>query len=140
MKNVLDKLMMRSNDYVAAIDVEDDHVLADIRSTAKAMVCVGKAGSVGFEGLKDIKVFKSIKQVDESVFNKVLVTYSDELNLKNVVRIAENLGMVLICGVPGDKKEVFENLLARKAGIYEVWDFESDKKDNVDFLFKVRKY
>ena len=140
MKNILDKLMIRSSDYVATVDVEDDNVLSKIYRIAKGMICAGKVGQDDLSGLEKIKVVKNIKQIDEDVFNKIIVIYSDEINLKSLVRIAEHLGHVLICEIPIDKKEIFENLLAQKAGIYETWDFAGDKKGCVDFLFKVRKY
>jgi len=140
MRNVLEKLMVRSSDYVATIDVEDDYTLASMYDAAKAMVCVGRMGQDSFEGLKNTKVIKNIKQMDDNIFNKIVASYSDDLNLRSVVRVAGHMGLVLICDVPEQKKEIFESLLAKKAGIYEVWDLESDTNECVDFLFKVRKH
>ena len=140
MKNVFEKLDIRGCDYVAAIDIEDDNILSQLYHSSKGLVCAGKAGTKRFDGMKEINIYKEPKQIDDDVFNKVVANYEDDLNLKGLVRISENKALVLICGVPQEKKDIFESILEKKAGIFEYWDFDSDKQDCRDFLFKVRKY
>jgi hypothetical protein len=140
MNNVFEKLDIRGSDYVAAIDVEDDNLLSQLYHSCKGLVCAGRAGTKRFDGMKEINIFDKPNQIDDDVFGKVVVNYGEDLNLKGLVRISENKALVLICGVPQDKKEIFESILDKKAGITECWDLVSDQQNCVDFLFKVRKY
>ncbi len=140
MKDVFEKLFVRSSDYVATVDVEDGYILSHLFKHSKGLVCAGRISNKNFEGLGTVKVVKGVKQLDQSIFNKVLAVYSDELNFKGLVNSVDNLGLVLLCRVPEEKKEVIENLLAQKAGVFEIWDLNSDKQNCIDLLFKVRKY
>ena len=96
MKDVFDKLFVRSTDYVATVDVEDSDVLSDLYQSSKGLVCVGKVSDKNFEGLGTVKMLKGVKQLDSSIFNKILAVYNDELNIKGIVSAAENLGLVLL--------------------------------------------
>jgi hypothetical protein len=140
MKDVFEKLSVRSTDYIATVDVEDSTILSNLHSSCKGMVCVGKVSNKNFEGLGTVKLVKGVKQLDPSIFNKILAVYNDELNIKGLVTATENFGLVLICRVPEEKRELFTGLLAQKAGIFDVWNLDSDKKGAIDILFKVRKY
>jgi len=138
MKDVFDKLSIRTTDYFAAIDVDNESLLSKICDSVKGIACAGEVGKKKFDNLKDVKIVKSLKQLDDSVFDKVLAKYSDTLNLKSLVRITDHFGMVLICNVPKNKVGILADVLGRKAGIFELWSIPD--KSSVDILFKVRKY
>lgn len=139
MRNVVEKLFVSSQDLVAAVDVTDDYTLEDLHKTSKTLVGAGVFGRRGFEGMKNVKIVKGPRQLDDSVFSKVVAKYNDDLNLKSLVRICDNKGLVLITSLPEDKVSEFEGLLADKAGVFETWTLASDKPNCSDFLFKVRK-
>lgn len=140
MNNVFEKLSVRSSDYVACINIEDDKILSSMQKSVKGMVCAGKISKTNFDGLKNIKIVKKTQSLDEGIFHKVLCIYNDELNLRTLVKISENFGLVLVCNTPRQKAGIFEDLLSSKAGVCDFWHFNSGKEGYVDFLFKVRKY
>ena len=140
MIDILNKLSISSKDYIACIDTVDERILFDIYNTVKGIVCVGRTTKKNFDGFQNIKILKSAKQLDESIFNKILANYSEDLNLKYLFDSTENLGLVLICNVPHDKESMLSELLERKAGIFDFWSFKNNTKNTVDILFKVRKY
>lgn len=140
MNENFDKLSIQTTDYLAAVDVANERLLYDMAKTVKGMVCVGRSKRRASSDLKDVRFVKSIKQLDDSVFDKLIITYTESLNLKSIVRVTDHRGMVLITRLPSEKLEIFIKLLEKKAGIFEVWPIYGRDSRVCDVLFKVRKY
>jgi len=140
MNENFDKLSIRATDYLTAVDVGNERFLYDAAKTVKGMVCVGCPKRKGTSGLDSVKFVKNIRQLDSSVFDKLITTYSEALNLKSIVRVVDHMGLALINKIPIEKLEIFTKLLEKKAGIVEVWPIYSRNSNFCDILFKVRKY
>lgn len=129
----LDKLSVRTSDYVAAINVSDK-LLASLVSCSQG---------VAYSGREQPLICRSVNKVthlEESAFDKVVTPYSPNLNLGELIRIADHGAMVLVTCVPNDGYLCgVESYLERK-GVFETWCFRTGKEDYLDLLFKVRKY
>jgi len=132
---VMDKLSIRTTDYFSSVWIDDVSLLDDICNMVRGMVMVGPR--VKSETLKEVKNVKSIKTLDEGVFDKVLANYHDKLKFGQLIRIADNFSIVTVLGVPKVGLETIISYLEQK-GIFEIWS--TDCGENVDLIFRVRKY
>jgi hypothetical protein len=137
---VKEKLSLRSSDYFVAIGIEDGKFLSRFIDDTRGVACVARFNKSKFPKLKDSKIVDDIKNLDDSVFDKVLANYSDDLNIKHLVRIADHFGLVLIQNVPYNRQKILSQLLQVKAGIFEIWSLSGNRSGLCDLLFKVRKY
>jgi len=140
MREIFDKLSIRTTDYFASIGILNEKFLSKIMNGVKGMACVGPVDKKRYKNLENIRVVKDIKELEESVFDKILAVYSEYLNFKELVKVVDHFGMVLIQDVPINKQSVLLNLLGTKAGIFETWILRNRNQSFVDLLFKVRKY
>lgn len=140
MQEVFDKLSIRTTDYVATIGVKDERFLSQMLDSVKGMVCVGDINKKKFKNLENVKVVKSVGDLDNSAFDKVLVSYGDNFRAKELIDISDNLGMVLVGRLPKDMRGKGFKIALRKMGIFEIWELERNLSNSVDLLFRVRKY
>ena len=130
---MLNKLSVRTSDYVAAIGV-GDKLLTSL---------VGSARGVAYAGSGKPLICRSVQSVadlEDSVFDKVITPYSSHVNFRELIRVADHGAMVLVTYVPNDGDLCgIESYLERK-GVFERWCLRRSKDDCVDLLFKVRKY
>ena len=136
----LDMLSMRTTDFVATIDIDDGNFLSRLARCTNGMACVAKLNKNRFEDLKNVRFVPRLKDLEDSVFSKVLARYHYKLNLRHLVRITEPLGLVLIQGVPKEKCDKLSQLLYDKSGIDEIWQLPGCYANSTDLLFKVRKH
>lgn len=111
------------------------------------------------DNMRNVRFVYSLKEMDESAFDKVLYMYSQNSSepekemketLKSLVRVSDNMGLILIANIPLNTRErsngvfrydvkLFEDWLDNK-GIYNRWFLRhSDDSDVCDILIKVRK-
>ena len=137
---VAEKLSLRTVDYFASIGIDDGVFLSGFVDMTKGTACVANFNKDRFKKLANSKVVEDVRSLDDSVFDKVLANYSDDLNIRQLVRITDNFGMVLIQNVPNNKQKVLTRLLNNKAGIFDIWTLFNNRVGSCDLLFKVRKY
>lgn len=148
MKDFLNKLDIRSSDFVATVGFEDGFFLTEMKRLSKGLACVGSINKKTFSDLRGVRSVDSEKQLDDGAFDKILAVYSDYLSLDDLIRSADHLGMVLVTNIP---REILDDntvvggrkgLLMKfnKQGIFDVWFLKNGRKGTFDLLFKVRKY
>jgi hypothetical protein len=147
MRELLEKLDIRSTDFVATVGHEDGFFLMNLKNCSRGLACVGNLNKKLFSGLRGVRSLDSEKQLDDGAFDKILAVYSDYLSLDELVRAVDHKGMILVSGVPkslvddpkiiGGKKGLLRKF--HNQGIFEVW-FLRGKKGTFDLLFRVRKY
>lgn len=132
--NILDKLSVRTSDYVAAINVSDN-VLAAL---------VACSQGVAYSGDGNPYVCRSVKKVsslEDSAFDKVIMPWSTHVKLGELIRIADHQAMVLVTHLPNNDALVngMMSYLKRK-GAFEQWLLRDHASDYLNLLFKVGKY
>lgn len=130
--NFVSILDIRSTDYIAVINNNIPGLTSKAMASAKGAVYVGDGKERG------VKNETNIQSLDSSIFNKVLMRYTANTNLTEMVRIADHLGLVFLYDIPQEQKNNVFNFCFRH-GLFEVWPVsETDKSCNL--LIKVRKY
>ena len=140
MIQTLEKLSLRKTDYIAMVGDFDGFSLSSILKSASGMVVVGDVNKKMFSNLRDVRSLEHEAQLDEDAFDKILINYSDDLELYNLYKAADHFGLVLITNVPFKVAEGYEKTL-NAWGIYETWRLNNNfrTKGTCDLLFKVRK-
>jgi len=89
----LDKLSVRTSDYVAAIDV-NDKLLTALVSCSQGVAYSGKGKPFICRSVK------SVGHLEDCAFDKVVTPYSSYVNLKELIRVADHKAMVLVTYIP----------------------------------------
>lgn len=132
--NLANKLSLQTSDYLATVNVDNKSV-NEFSKLVKNVVAVNRFR----KSFENVKFVDEARHLDESVFDKTLVGYSKGLDLLNVVRVTDNLGLVLVCGVPVGSLDFLKRSLYGM-GIFETWTLEMEGETVVDLLFRVKKY
>jgi hypothetical protein len=136
MKDLHEKLSIRTTDYVAIDSYFDSGVWNGVRDSVRGAVSFGVAA---FQQ-PGVRNFGSVKDLDPDAFDKILVNYTDGLRVKDLIKAADHFGLVLVKNFPRDKKGFPFRGALKKNGIYEVWDLGNEKPGTIDLLFRVRKH
>ena len=91
MQEIFDKLSVRTTDYIATIGVEDERLLSEMLGSVKGMVCVGDINKKRFKNLEDVKVVKSIEDLDRSAFDKVFTIYGNNFKVRDLINNSDTL-------------------------------------------------
>jgi hypothetical protein len=148
MRELLEKLDVRSTDFVATVGHDDGFFLADLKNSTRGLACVGEINKKLFSGLRSVRSLESEKQLDDSAFDKIIAIYDDYLSLDDLIRAADHKGMILVSDIPrnilddpkvaGGRKGLLMKF--HNKGIFEVWFLRGRQKGTFDLLFKVRKF
>lgn len=129
----LDKLSVRTSDYVAAINVHEK-LLSSLVACSRGVAYSGKEKPIICRSVN------KISKLEDSVFDKVIVSYSPHIHLGELIRVADHKGMVLVTRTPDT--DVVENMTSylERNGIFETWLLRNATANHLDLLFRVRKY
>jgi hypothetical protein len=136
MLELLDKLDIRTTDYVAVASNVDSGPFNTIKDTVKGVVSFGNCA---FQG-QGVRAVGSVKDLDRDAFDKIIAYYDEGLRVKDLIKASDHFGLVLVKNFPKDKRGILFRVALKKKGIFEVWELENRKSGTLDLLFRVRKY
>lgn len=137
--NCLDKVDARRSSYLATVGIENGKFLSELRGAVAGMSCVSNFDKSKYKELQSVRSVGSLKNLDSNIFDRVIAQYSSELSFKELVRVAEDFGKVLIQGISKEQIGGLIRLLNNRGGIFETWTF-GGYNGTIDLLFRVRKY
>lgn len=135
---ILNQLSVRTGDYMAAVYIFDNKLLSYLFKSVKGLACVGNVNKT--ESMQGTKVVQGTHSLYSDVFDKIISNYDPRLDIRELVRVADDFGLVLLLNVPIDKIIGVVSFLNNRTGIFDTWTFKNRSSDTVNLLFKVRKY